>query len=985
MVFTKQSSHKTNSKGHGRPRKDPDETMAAKTQEEMREYWREKQETHRGTTTRSQSADTVPPSRSSSPEPKRGRPPLGDMAMTPRTLSARKRETMRRKYKESEVHQRHVSKVRSRSVSGRWCMKIADGEGSSRNTGDIDAELDSSETSDLDQEDQTDEVASEHEFLKRKLKLKMLISDNPLENVDFFVHYLRSTIKPSKLNLSTVNYSSQSPLTDRQIRYTGDMFIKVMNTDDGTVDKLIKYWLHHLLSNKIVKAVFDENQWDVPDEYLTTEHLLYKVANSLESKYMKRDRTSNEQRKLGTLYVVDVAQTAHLDINDRGSVSLLAKYTSCSWRFAKSVLLAIKNGTVEELLVRNTRCDSIHANTLWTDRIVEFVLRPDNSRACPGQEKVSIKYGVRRPKFLLRRSRHAIATAFLTEYPDCPFRASTIIREFPQNAVTATARDRQRNSCPYHCNARRLINALHKADIATNVSSSCRGMVWSTMCNDETIDHDDPTQWNADCVYRICKNCPTLKIDIPTEKKKQIITYSQWKYGFDQKKKDKQLKKNPNKKDAGKVFGLFNVTETIEAAVENFLALLPKMRSHIYTAYCQWNAHAVNRVNLDGFSIITIEDYQQNLEIVLMENPTSTAYSTNKVTIALYPICVEYKIDNVLHKGAVVFLSDDKKHDLQQVASFEKRMFEIVRSLIPHPVLKWQRWTDGCGEQFRSRFCNSDCLKANEKFGLEKSSWEYFEAHEGKNTSDTIGSLIKCAFLRAIVNHPGEIRCAKDVVNLLSIMPESTEKFSFFVVEEFPEINRIPSEKREEIVIKNILSMHSLKNINGTLFAQKLTCTECTPSTFCEDCVKFNPSTINPSSDIVIETVEPLELIEQTKRIHDDDIGLSDDDSDLDEIFHDENSANFRPGDVVWARHQKIWYPAKIAGRADLPVSLKRKLQKSSANLVPVLWYGKDKHSLIPIRFIDHLSQNRVDESRASVSEDILVKYNEALSDLRND
>jgi hypothetical protein len=41
---------------------------------------------------------------------------------------------------------------------------------------------------------------------------------------------------------------------------------------------------------------------------------------------------------------------------------------------------------------------------------------------------------------------------------------------------------------------------------------------------------------------------------------------------------------------------------------------------------------------------------------------------------------VEYKVDGVIQKGGVIFISDDKKHDMQQVAAFEKRMFEIVRS-----------------------------------------------------------------------------------------------------------------------------------------------------------------------------------------------------------------------------------------------------------------------------------------------------------------
>ena len=42
--------------------------------------------------------------------------------------------------------------------------------------------------------------------------------------------------------------------------------------------------------------------------------------------------------------------------------------------------------------------------------------------------------------------------------------------------------------------------------------------------------------------------------------------------------------------------------------------------------------------------------------------------------------------------------------------------------------MNWQRWRDGYG-----------------------ASYCYFEAHKGKNVSDTIGSIVKCAFIKAII------------------------------------------------------------------------------------------------------------------------------------------------------------------------------------------------------------------------------------------
>ena len=126
-----------------------------------------------------------------------------------------------------------------------------------------------------------------------------LFSDNPLENLDFFMHYLRSTVVSLELNLSAENYSSLSSLSARQICYTGDKLKSVIICDDDeVVSKLLKFWSEQLLSNKIVKAVFDENKWHLPDKYLTTELHVEWLANSLESKYLQRDRTTNNNGNL---------------------------------------------------------------------------------------------------------------------------------------------------------------------------------------------------------------------------------------------------------------------------------------------------------------------------------------------------------------------------------------------------------------------------------------------------------------------------------------------------------------------------------------------------------------------------------------------------------------------------------------------------------------------------------------------------------------
>ena len=109
--------------------------------------------------------------------------------------------------------------------------------------------------------------------------------------------------------------------------------------------------------------------------------------------------------------MIEVVKQADLSQSFFGDVEILAATTSCSWRFAKNVLKAIHGRTESNLLQRNMRCDSIKA-TDWPNMISDFVLLPENLRAVPGQEMVSICYGVKLPKYLLLKSEYDIALAF---------------------------------------------------------------------------------------------------------------------------------------------------------------------------------------------------------------------------------------------------------------------------------------------------------------------------------------------------------------------------------------------------------------------------------------------------------------------------------------------------------------------------------------------------------------------------------------------
>ena len=127
-----------------------------------------------------------------------------------------------------------------------------------------------------------------------------------------------------------------------------------------------------------------------------------------------------------------------------------------------------------------------------------------------------------------------------------------------------------------------------------------------------------------------------------------------------------------------------------------------------------------SRENLDYETSISIEDYQMNMEVMFGKDPTSLAYSANKLTVPMYPICIEFKAaDGAIAKGAIIFLSEDKEHFHQQIQQFEPRMVEIVRVKLHRPLNHWICYSDGCGAQFKSGSVVADILRATENYKVK--------------------------------------------------------------------------------------------------------------------------------------------------------------------------------------------------------------------------------------------------------------------------
>ena len=66
--------------------------------------------------------------------------------------------------------------------------------------------------------------------------------------------------------------------------------------------------------------------------------------------------------------------------------------------------------------------------------------------------------------------------------------------------------------------------------------------------------------------------------------------------------------------------------------------------------------------------------------------------------------------------------------------------------------------------------------------------------------------------------------------------------------------------------------------------------------------------------------------IENTEPNNNEDVHFDDDDqSQTDESDDEDEEEEINPGDVIWAKHGRIWYPAQICSLNDVPSNLQHR------------------------------------------------------------
>ena len=133
------------------------------------------------------------------------------------------------------------------------------------------------------------------------------------------------------------------------------------------------------------------------------------------------------------------------------------------------------------------------------------------------------------------------------------------------------------------------------------------------LCAIHLMSVSEPVTWLPDCVLNQCKSCPEFTDTVPNAMKQKEIRFSWWESRMVLvTKRDKENKVVSSNK---RVFSLYPFTETLENPIPRLKKMLPNLKRHIATSHRQWEARDILRNNMDLSTVISIEDYQMNLEV----------------------------------------------------------------------------------------------------------------------------------------------------------------------------------------------------------------------------------------------------------------------------------------------------------------------------------------------------------------------------------
>ena len=181
----------------------------------------------------------------------------------------------------------------------------------------------------------------------------------------------------------------------------------------------------------------------------------------------------------------------------------MTQHFRCSKTYAKRILTAVKEGTVEDVKKRKKQKTAI-TETEWPQRILDALLLPVNTRMQPGTASVSIAYGVRRPKIWMRKPKYQFLREVREQYPEETWPSLSTLRQLiPANYLRPKEGDRECNVCVRHSNLEKSSKAVRLwiPSLPVHSREQC-ALVMCPPSPSNVFSVMDPLTWRMECALR---------------------------------------------------------------------------------------------------------------------------------------------------------------------------------------------------------------------------------------------------------------------------------------------------------------------------------------------------------------------------------------------------------------------------------------------------------------------------------------------------
>ena len=357
---------------------------------------------------------------------------------------------------------------------------------------------------------------------------------------------------------------------------------------------------------------------------------------------------------------------------------------------------------------RKTRPDMI--STIVIKTIRKFYEREDVSRILPCMMTVSKKTQVQmRVMEITIKQAH---TLWEKVHPVSPISESLFQRNRPSHAMTQQNNSMIQCLCEYCTNVSLKLSALNKAMSSLSKQDTIKDKgehFEMTLFSKPESD----TYFSLGCIRRECKNCGLSRLEdhlyeLFEDSTANQISWKVWETSHNTTTNigvETQKKKNM----------LVSKTESVASLIDELQSEVDSLSLHLFIANWQHAMFKTISSKLPDGWVVTVLDFAENYTCTYQDKIQSAHWAHNQVTfhpVVAYYTCYHDEGSHITQE-AIVFISNDLKHDTHAVCHFTKVAVHHLKEKRGVRVTQEIQFTDGCVSLNKSKgsFCDISYAK----------------------------------------------------------------------------------------------------------------------------------------------------------------------------------------------------------------------------------------------------------------------------------